>query len=143
MAELEVTDAPDPADVDVLFAALVAFNEPYLGKRDSRPLAVIARAEGRLIGGLSGVTARGFLAVDLFWVTAGQRGRGLGSRLLQAAEVEARRRGCHAAFLDTFDFQARSFYERHGYRLFGELGGFPGGHRSFYLVKRLEAAGDG
>ncbi len=63
MAELEVTDAPATADVEALLAALVAFNEPYLGQRDTRPLAVIVRAEGRLISGLSGTTVRGFLAI--------------------------------------------------------------------------------
>lgn len=75
MAELEVTDAPATADVEALLAALVAFNEPYLDQRDTRPLAVIVRAEGRLISGLSGTTVRGFLAIDLFWVAEDQRGR--------------------------------------------------------------------
>lgn len=143
MAELEVTDAPATADVEALLAALVAFNEPYLGQRDTRPLAVIVRAEGRLISGLSGTTVRGFLAIDLFWVAEDQRGRKLGSRVLQAAEAEARRRGCHSAYLDTFDFQARRFYERHGYHVIGELTGFPDGHCRLYMMKRLEAAGDG
>jgi GNAT superfamily N-acetyltransferase len=94
---------------------------------------------GRLISGLSGMTARGFRVVDLFWVVADQRGCGLGSRVLQSAETEARRRVCHSAYLDTFDFQAGRFYERHGYRVVGELTGFPGGHRRLYMVKRLEA----
>jgi GNAT superfamily N-acetyltransferase len=143
MAELEVTDAPATADVEALLSALIAFNEPYLGQRDARPLAVIVRGEGRLISGLSGMTARGFLSVELFWVAPDRRGLGLGSRVLQAAEAEARRRGCHSAYLDTFDFQARGFYERHGYRMFGELAGFPGGHRRLYMAKHLEAAGGG
>lgn len=80
MAELEVTDAPATADVEALLSASMAFNEPCLGQRDARPLAVIVRDEGRLIGGLSGMTARAFLAVDLLWVAADQRGGGLGSR---------------------------------------------------------------
>lgn len=143
MAELEVTDAPDTADVEALLGALIAFNEPYLGQRNVRPLAVIVRGKGRLIGGLSGTTVRGFLAVDLFWVAADQRGQGLGSRVLQAAEAEARRRCCHSAYLDTFDFQARGFYERRGYRVFGDLTGFPGGHSRLYMVKQLTAGDDG
>jgi GNAT superfamily N-acetyltransferase len=138
MAELEVTDAPAEADVEALLAGLIAFNEPFLGQGDVRPLAVLARTAGRLVGGLAGVTARGFLHVDLLWVAPEARGHGLGSRLLLAAEAEALARGCRSVCLDTFDFQAKPFYERHGYRTFGELTGFPGGHRSHYLVKRLE-----
>ena len=51
------------------------------------------------------------------------RGRGIGTDLLRRAEAEALVRGCHGAWLDTFEFQARGFYERLGYRCFGELGG--------------------
>jgi GNAT superfamily N-acetyltransferase len=138
VADLEVTDRPAPADVEALFAGLRAFNEPFMGKRDAQPLAVMARVAGELVGGLAGMTARGFLHVDLLWVDAGNRGQGLGSTLLRAAEAEASRRGCHTAHLDTFDFQARPFYERHGYRVFAELAGYPGGHRSLYLLKRLD-----
>lgn len=142
---LEVTDAPAEAEVGALLEGLIAFNQPYLGAADFQRLAILARAAGVLVGGLVGETGRGFLYVDLFWIAGPQRGRGLGSRLLLAAEAEARRRGCHSVWLDTYDFQARAFYERHGYGLFGELDGFPGGHRRFYLVKRLpsfEVEGD-
>ncbi len=30
---------------------------------------------------------------------------------MELAEEEARKRGCHMAYVDTFDFQARGFYE--------------------------------
>ena len=47
------------------------------------------------------------------------------------------------AWLDTYDFQARPFYERHGYAVFGELDGFPNGHRRWFMRKRLDgSAGD-
>ncbi len=141
-AALEVTEEPAEADIAAVLAGLTAFNEPYLGRSDFRRLAVFARRQGGLAGGLLGETGRGFLFVDLLWVVAEARGEGLGSRLLAAAEAEALRRGCHAVWLDTYDFQARPFYERHGYRVFGELDGFPGGHRRFYLAKRLAGAAD-
>ena len=139
---LELTDEPAEADVAALVAGLMAFNEPHLGRSDFRRLGVLARRQGRLAGGLVGETGRGFLFVDLLWVAEEARKSGLGSRLLAAAEGEALRRGCHAAWLDTYDFQARPFYERHGYRVFGELDGFPGGHRRFYLAKRLAGPAD-
>ena len=39
-------------------------------------------------------------------------------------------RDCRGAWLDTFSFQARGFYERLGYRLFG-------GHHRIILTKTL------
>jgi GNAT superfamily N-acetyltransferase len=135
--DVEVTDAPQAADLDRLLAGLIAFNDPFLGPHDQRNLAVLARLGGTLIGGLVGLTARGFLQIDLLWLSAEQRGHGFGSCLLAAAEAEAVRRGCRSAWLDTFDFQARPFYQRHGYRQFGELEGLPNGHRRYFMAKRL------
>jgi GNAT superfamily N-acetyltransferase len=53
------------------------------------------------------------------------------------AEAEALRRGCHAASLDTYSFQARGFYERLGYSVFGIIDDCPPGHSRIYLIKRL------
>jgi hypothetical protein len=41
---------------------------------------------------------------------------------------------------DTLDYQARPFYEKLGYQLFGTLDGYPPGYRQFYLCKRLVSA---
>ena len=65
------------------------------------------------------------------------RGRGLGGRLLAAAEQEAVRRGCVGALLDPHDFQAPAFYYKHGYELFGTLTDLPPGHVRYYLAKRF------
>jgi hypothetical protein len=41
------------------------------------------------------------------------------------------------ALLDTFDFQALSFYARLGYEVFGRLDDFPKGHTRFFVAKTL------
>jgi hypothetical protein len=41
--------------------------------------------------------------------------------MLLQAEQEAKARGCRGAWLDTYSFQARGFYERLGYAVFGAL----------------------
>lgn len=71
------------------------------------------------------------------WVHDQYRGRGIGSRLLGMAEEMARSRGADAAHLSTFDFQARGFYERHGYRQFGQLDEFPTRHVLHFLVRHF------
>ncbi len=120
-----------------IYEGLCAFNDRFLGPADHRELSVLAQAGETLLGGLVGETGRGWLHIGLLWVSAARRGQGLGRSLLLAAEAEARARGCGHALVATFDFQARPFYERQGYRLFATLDGYPNGHQSFYLRREL------
>jgi GNAT superfamily N-acetyltransferase len=116
----------DPADV---------------GARDWRPLGIAIRSPDRmLLGGLYGATMWNWLLIDGLWVAEGLRGRGLGRRLLLAAETVAATRGCRGAWLGTFDFQAREFYERLGYTMFAELSDFPPGHTHYHLRKSFGQA---
>jgi aminoglycoside 6'-N-acetyltransferase I len=142
MSGVEIREAA-PNDVsklrDEIRRGLMAFNVEHAGPDHHQELALSARDEsGRLAGGLYGNTAWRWLFVDLLWVDASFRRKGLGRRLLRAAEDVARARGCTHAYLDTFDFQARPFYEREGYVLFGTQEGYPPGHRKFYLGKALD-----
>ena len=50
-------------------------------------------------------------------------------------------RGCTGATLTTFEHQARPFYEKLGYVLFGTLEGYPAGTRQYHLSKRLRRDG--
>ena len=75
--------------------------------------------------------------VDSLWVADSCRGTGLGRELLWQVEEEARNKGARLIHLDTFDFQARGFYERNGYEVFGVLEDCPAGHRRYYMKKCL------
>ena len=64
-----------------------------------------------------------------FWLKEDQRRKGWGSRLLQATEAEAVKRGCRYSHLETFSFQVLGFYHKNGYWLFGELDKMAGDHK--------------
>jgi ribosomal protein S18 acetylase RimI-like enzyme len=72
-----------------------------------------------LLGGLWGSTAYSYLHIELLYLPEDLRGARLGRRLMAQAEVEAIQRRCRGVWLDTFSFQARGFYERLGYTVFG------------------------
>jgi ribosomal protein S18 acetylase RimI-like enzyme len=84
-----------------------------------------------------------WLQIDTLWVDEAARGRGHGRALVQRAEQIARERGCLNARVDTFDFEARGFYAQLGYRVYGELIGFPHGHSHLHLAKRFGASDAG
>jgi len=118
-----VTDAPERQTLEAIANGLRDFNEEVTGISDHRPLAVVAQdpSTGETLGGAAGRTSLGLLFLDLFYLPQRLRGSGLGSRILAMAEEEGRSRGCRAAVLYTISFQAPGFYERHGWRIFGEV----------------------
>jgi GNAT superfamily N-acetyltransferase len=102
------------------------------------PVNFLLRSEmGEVLGGVMAQVWGGWLQVFYLWVAEAVRGQGHASRLMDAAEDYAKMRGCVGALLDTHSFQARPFYERRGYEVFGALENCPVGHARFFLQKRL------
>ena len=134
---IEITDVPRPEDLAALGDALAEFNEADVGAAARRALAVFVRGAGGLDAGLSGYTAWGWLYVQWLWVAEARRGEGLAGRMLAAAEAEARARGCHGAWIDTFSPVALRTYRKAGYAPFGTLAAFPEGRSRTFLQKAL------
>ena len=108
------------------------------GQADWYPVAFFLRDEaGEVLGGLLGEIWAGWLHIRTLALAAPARGQGFGRELMQRAERYARERGCTNVFLDTFSFQARPFYAKLGYRVFGVLENHPAGHQHFFMTKRL------
>jgi GNAT superfamily N-acetyltransferase len=140
-ARIEAVDDGALELAATLHERLYEFNVQRTGLADGRWLTFRAQVEGQLAGGLHGWTWGGSAWVDVLWVAAAHRGGGLGSALLGAAEAEAAGRGCAQIALSTYTFQARPFYQRHGYETLGFLSDHPEGYGQYTMRKRL--AGDG
>ncbi len=133
-----IHDNPDPNDVQVIEDGLTAFNLRHAPPDNYQRLVVLLHgADHRLVGGIVGNTWWGWLRIDVLWIDESLRHQGWGTRLMQAAEEEAIRRGCHRAFLDTLSFQALPFYVQLGYTVYGQLDDFPLGHSRYFLQKSL------
>ena len=137
---LDVADEPKDEDIEVLPNALEAFNESrWPGHQRWRPMGVFLRDQERIVAGLAAETYSGWLFVRYLWVSESLRGAGMGRRLMDTAEGRALERGAHSAWVDTFSFQAPSFYRKLGYEVFGELD-YPPQFKRFFLRKRLLAS---
>ncbi|QND38341.1 GNAT family N-acetyltransferase [Rhizobium leguminosarum bv. viciae] len=138
MPEFELTASPSPEELAAITDALSAFNNSDVGPSDRRPLAVLIRdTDGKVTGGLSGFTARGWLFTQMLYIPDTLRGTGISGTILTKAEEEARARGCRGAWIDTFSPQALRVYLRQGYEVFGELEDFPEGRTRSFLRKSL------
>ena len=89
------------------------------------------------VGGLAGWTTYDWFFVVGLVVPQALRGQGLGRELMQRAEAFAREQGMIGLWLDTFDFQARGFYEKLGFTVFGTIEDHPVGGRRYFLNKRF------
>lgn len=99
----------------------------------------ITDEDGKIIGGcISRMYCWNVLYIDILWIDENMRGLGLGKRLLNSVETTAKEKGCCLIHLDTFDFQAKDFYIKFGYELFGTLEDCPKGHFRYYLKKTLK-----
>lgn len=135
---ITLTAERDPLAEDILMAGLEAYNKEKIGHVDRQALDVLVRdGNGEIVGGIVGHTSLRLFFLDLFYLPKEMRGGGLGSQLIAQAEAEARKRGCTAAFVMTVTFQAPEFYERHGYRRFGEIACPPDGATRIFLSKSL------
>lgn len=136
--KLIVTDKPEPNELGAIGENLSAFNDADVGPSERRTLVVLVRDEaGALKAGINGYTGWGWLFTQWLWVDESLRGQGMAGRMLQAAEDEARARGCHSAWIDTFNPVAEKAYTRQGYQVFGELPDFPIGRTRKFLKKNL------
>ena len=137
---ITMTDAPGASVEDAIVRPLIAYNEARAGRRNYRPLAILVTdaQTKKVIGGLWAGSSFRYLYIDAFYLPEPLRGAGLGRQLITQAEEEARLRNCHAAWLDTFSFQARGFYEKLGYSVFGVLEDYPPGEQRYFMTKSLQ-----
>lgn len=133
---LSLEEGLDPGTVQAVEDIINEYNCSVM-RSDYRPLHILLRdAQGEVVGGLLGKTEWGWLHVATLAIRKEYRGQGYGTELLAMAEAAALARGCHDVFLDTFSFQARPFYEQHGYEVFGVLERFTE-HTKYFMRKRL------
>ncbi len=134
---------PDESDLQSLVDGIVAHNAAASGRHHGyQRFALLLRdpESQRPVGGLSGWSDFDWVFVHLLYVPRHLRAQGYGRELMQRAEDFARERGCAGLWLDTFSFQARGFYEKLGFTVFGTLEGHPIGGARHFMQKRFNAS---
>jgi ribosomal protein S18 acetylase RimI-like enzyme len=122
----------------VIGNGLRAFNEAGRDQFDRSEFVVSVRTDkGNMIGGAKCKMGEGLLFIEWLWIDETARG-GTGRDVMALAEAHAKKQGCTKAHLDTFNFQARGFYETLGYKVFGTLPYPHGGVERYYMSKDLK-----
>ena len=125
------------SDRRAVLDGLGRFNDKETGITGEPVWVIMRNKESNVVGGVLGYTFGDLLHIDILWVEESFRNKDNGTKLLKMAENEAVKRGCKHVDLDTFSWQARPFYEKHGYTLFATLDDYPKGHRKYFMKKDL------
>ncbi|HEY8660790.1 MAG TPA: GNAT family N-acetyltransferase [Hanamia sp.] len=121
--------------------SLNIFNEkngPFPTGEMPKPLNFVMKdSEDKIIAGINAIFYRFIAYVDVLWVDDFYRGKGLGKTLYQKVEKEAQKLGAKLIHLETLEFQAKDFYIKLGFEVYGILENFPPGHTKYSLKKNL------
>ena len=111
-----------------------SYNRSKREAAESEPLNLYVEDDkGELMAGLVAETFGNWLEIEYLFVKEELRGQGIGSQLLQQVESEAKKRNCRYVFVNTYQFQAPAFYQKHGYQEVFTLKDYPcTGQRHYY-----------
>ena len=129
-------------DQDYLIDRLVEYNLSQVKSEQEEnfiDLSMKAVEDDKIIAGIiAKMYCWNIVYVDTLWVDPDYRGRRIGEMLLTMLENEAKLKGAKLVHLDTFDFQAKDFYLKQGYEIFGKLEDCPENHCRYYMKKALQ-----
>ncbi len=135
---IESVETPTNPMWEAIGGGIHQYNVQQAGEPHGKSVCIVLYGPNREIGGgLIGEIHWDWFYINLMFLKEELRGRGYGHQILALAEEEARKSGAKNVYLDTFSFQAPAFYQKYGYRVFGELKDFPPGQQRYYLTKQL------
>lgn len=115
--KIQIEENPDEAKINEVRQLLQEYNDPYWEVREKNTYRITLKENTEVLGGAVFTIFGEWLEVDYFCVHPDKRSKGLGTKLLAEAEKHAKAKGCKTAFLNTFNFQAKPFYEKKGYKV--------------------------
>lgn len=135
-----ITDSTKEEE-DLIWKGIIEYNSSVISLKQNVPFIpvnkVLKDINGNVIGGINSILyyCWNTMYIDMLWVAEKCRKNGHGSKLLNYIERLAQEEGCTLIHLETMDFQAKDFYTKNGYDVFGELDNVPNSHKRYYMRK--------
>jgi len=121
----------------ILKEQVVTFKAKHKIETKKDELIIVALDNDIFAGGVKVIIYDSSMYIDLLVVKEEYRGKNIGSKLMELAEVEANNRNLYSIDLGTAEFQAREFYEKLGYTTVITKKDQPKGFNCYTLVKKL------
>nr|WP_202436401.1 GNAT family N-acetyltransferase [Vibrio eleionomae] len=122
---------PRSEDIDAIYQGLGGYNQKFVPEITDESFALLVRNDlGEVVGGLTGFIYISCVQIRFLWLDDALRKQGVGSQLMAQVEQLCEQRNISNIAVDTYTFQAPTFYEKHGYQ---EIGRYPD-----YLVPGID-----
>lgn len=136
--KIEAVENPEKDLIDYLDKKIADFNWAHWEVNERLPLAVQIKDDaGQVIAGAAARTFGDWLLLNTLWLSDELRGQNIGSKILAEIEAAGKKRGCIKVMLDTLNFQAKPFYEKHGYQVKWTQQNYPKTGCKHFMVKEL------
>ena len=139
---IELVTEPTKEDLHTISQGIQSFNQGHMPDKvvfesDTRFAAFARNENNEVVGGIRATAFWNYCIIELLWLSETTRGSGIGSKLMAQVESYAKSKGFQYIRTETLDFQAKGFYEKLGYQVFGQLPNCPKGHTTYCLKKDL------
>jgi GNAT superfamily N-acetyltransferase len=135
---INFTNHPSTQEIDALCKGLEKHAKQTIGNTSFEPFGFLVHDHNEaLIAGCTGVFMYGVLNIKLLWVDEIMRSKGLGRQLLEKAEIFAKQNNCRYTTLESFDWQAKGFYEKMGYKVEFSYDGYDNDSKFYFFRKKI------
>ena len=111
-------------------------NSPIDITQQTRKSFLAYNEQDRLVGGLFGHLEFNWLCLDQLYVNEEYRKNNVGTTLMVKAEQFAAKHKLTGIKFETWDFQAKAFYQKLGYVIYAVLNDCPPGTTTYFLLKK-------
>src|SRR5258708_1960088 len=101
---------PDPKDNQALINGMLSYHLAKEHPRKKESFSIFLKNQNKVLGGVIVAFEWTGMEIQSLWVDESIRSQDWGSKLMEAAEKEAIKRGFNLAFTNTFSWQAPAFY---------------------------------
>ncbi len=118
--EYFIENTPDASDDKVIRNGIVDFNAQIIKEKSSH-FSIFAKDGAQIIGGALIWEHSDALYIDVLWCNAQYRKQGIGTKIITMIDDVAKNKRLPKIFVDTYEFQAQTFYEKHGFYCIGTI----------------------
>lgn len=142
MLKIEVSDKKEFQEY--VWNGLVASNEKKCQWFQKNPASganeyknFFAFDEGKLIGGAIGFILYEWYFLEGLWIKDSYQSQKVGTSLMKKVEEYVKKEKLIGIRLETWDFQAKGFYEKLGYTMYGTIEDCPPGTINYFFKKKF------